>query len=283
MYLFICHSSTMMSSVKANGPSVRKPSEDNQREREAIPLRSKTTMRAQTSGNAMSARVTRAAAPQEATKADEERSARSVAVQSRTAHVETDIITGPSGGLEDNVMVETFRNGHRVSLSLTAALELFWEAEFAWLKPLDWYRWSIHGRTGNGTMFKDAKRGPRVMAYHLMRRGQRGLTLDDLHELDKRSEFIGPEAFHTRMARFNTAVFGKMLPEHRPFEYTEVFNGNDQPISAYRLKPGHEVLLVVGLVPGGSYQPEDIDWTMFQKPPCKLERTSIRRPSAVES
>lgn len=162
--------------------------------------------------------------------------------------------------------VECFHNGRRATLSLEEACQLFWQVEFAWLLPLDWYRYNLGGRQRKGSLYKDVSRSARVLAYYLMRRGHRGLTLEDIRILDKRSEFIGREAFHARMARLNTGLFDDLPSEVRPFDHTEVFHGNLEPIPAYRLKPDREVLLVVEAAPNSDIVSDEIDWAIFQTP-----------------
>jgi hypothetical protein len=202
-----------------------------------------------------------------------------------------------------NVRLECFHNGRREMLPLEEALRLFWEVDFAWLLVTDFYRFRVGGRAGQGYMYRAVHRAPRVMVLHLMRRGGRALSLHDLNTLDKRSEFIGSEAFYARMARFNTSLFGDDMPaKFRPFEFTDALEDGSRPVPAYRLNPDRNVLLVVGPMGGdhpgpaspGSDQPpvagpwgmqggpkpdgfvrtpgDDVDWGLFESPPAKARR-----------
>lgn len=214
---------------------------------------------------------------------------------------------------KNSVILECFYNGHRRLLPFDDALRLFWQVDFAWLTPTDFYRYSLNGRAGHGYVLRAIKRAPRVMAYHLMRRGNRGLTLDDLRGLDDRSPFIGTDAFYARMARLNSGLFHHHLPaEMRPFEFTEVFNGNLKPIPAYRLNPDRSILLIKGIAgdsPGGfladaggpqrgravagggegpaitrpSPSPEtSVDWSLFESQPSTRNRQRDRARTLAE-
>ena len=160
-----------------------------------------------------------------------------------------------------------FKNGRRIIIPLEQAYKLFWKSEFSWLWPMDWYRFKIDQFEGQSYVTKKAGRAARVLGYFLHRRGYRALSVDRFCELDCKSKFIGRDAFYARMAKFNR-LFGKMPTKLRPFEFFEVIPDDHRPQPGYRLKPGREIFMIHSLEPDSGFSGEDIDWTIFQRPPC---------------
>jgi len=58
--------------------------------------------------------------------------------------------------------IELFHNGRRIIRTFEEAHELFWKAQFAWLLPLDWYRYAIGAYRSTAYVYRAAQPAPRI-------------------------------------------------------------------------------------------------------------------------
>jgi len=172
---------------------------------------------------------------------------------------------------KDNGTLDCHYNGQRRTLAMEEAYRLFWACDYAWLLPLDWYRWDVGGRVGADYVFKAVFPSARMFGLLMHTRGTRTLTIAALDKLAEKN--LRNETFNARAARFNK-LFRDLPPELRPFSHYEeqLINGKTMP--AYRMNPERNWLVVVGAGDGSN---EAVDWAAFLEPPS--EQLAKRRPA----
>jgi len=185
----------------------------------------------------------------------------------------------PGTTTRENIPIECYHNGSRILRALPEAHALFWEVEFGWLLPLDWYRYDVKGHSRDLCVYEVVPRSSRLMAFFLHTRGRRALTLGDLRMLDAKSRHIGRNVFFCRMARLNSTLYRELPEELRPFDFIDTPRRGLVPEPGYRLNPHRSALLIQGVDPGSEFGDDDVDWALFQEPPVGLSKEGKRPKS----
>ena len=159
---------------------------------------------------------------------------------------------------------------------------LFWVVDYAWLLPLDFYRYEIDGYHDELYVYLERVGGlARDFGFYLHTRTDRYLTLMDLRNLEQNS-VLSTDVLHRRAADFNK-IF-KALPDKRedlrPFKNDKAIHRTGKPQS-YRMNPYRNYLVVKGIDPKVKLDPEDqIDWPKFEKKP-KLDKKKREELAAL--
>jgi hypothetical protein len=157
----------------------------------------------------------------------------------------------------------SYLNGHRAWRPFEETRLLFHKCVYAWLLPLDLYRWNIAGYTGSAVVCDKVQRPNRRFGLRLHARGTRSLTKDALETIE-RVEYMKKNTFHARAARFS-AIFGDMPEELRPFFYYDFEDDRGFSHPAYRMHSGRDYILVLG--PADETPEDEVDWEYFLTPP----------------
>lgn len=165
-----------------------------------------------------------------------------------------------------NLSIECYTNGRHVFLPFEEALQQVRQTEFAWLLPLDWYRYHVGKYAGEEFVYRVVPKSSRLVAYHLHRRGYLALTIDDLRELDEDVTYLERAAFHARIAKL-ARLFNALPLELRPWEYVDFLDPNNTYIPAYRMNPERTYIMVIGVAPDCKVKNEEVDWMLFMTPP----------------
>lgn len=165
---------------------------------------------------------------------------------------------------DDNRQVDCYLNKGRRRIPLDEAHRLFWKYPYAWLLPVDWYRWNVERHSGAEFVCEKVKPAARSFGLHVHTRGMRALTVVDLENIE--SGRIDIRTFQGRAARFNK-IFGDLPSNLRPFFYYEIDSPRQLRASAYRMHPNRPWIVVVGLKDGSGLQGEHPDWSLFLEPP----------------
>ena len=160
-----------------------------------------------------------------------------------------------------------FENGRRLLLDCSEAYRRFWASEFAWLRPLKWYRFDVNEYSGRVYVHNVLRSAEEFMAHHLHRRGRRPLTRDTLQELDPRVTYMTTNMFEARAAKMNTGLFPDLPKELRPFVFTEEVQDKGWLQPAYCLSPKRSVFMICGVAPDNGDTDDDVNWFLFQHPP----------------
>jgi hypothetical protein len=177
------------------------------------------------------------------------------------------------GYREDEPLLLAYHNGWRILLPIIEMWRLFWACNYAWLLPLDWYRWSVNGYEGSEYVCLRVTSLPRRFGLVMHKRGSRFLTLSDWEKIEKAVGLVSDDVFHQLAARF-CRVFVADRPEElvlpkplRPFFHFrfDEAGGSSQP--AYRMHPERTWLLLVGVAPGQGVTADDVNWGLFRSPP----------------
>jgi hypothetical protein len=158
-------------------------------------------------------------------------------------------------------------NGQKKTLNLEEAYVLFWILPFAWLLPVDWFRY--HKITAY--MRDVAKKSTKIFLMHLLNRGYLALTINDDCMRDKHGDPLSPNAFAAKAARLRK-IFGD---EEVPFIYEDALQDNKGTVQAYRMSPGQTWIVVMSVEKNSEYTDADIDWTIFQTPPDPKTRERV--------
>lgn len=164
---------------------------------------------------------------------------------------------------KQNIVLDCIVNGSRRALPFEEARRLFWSCHYAWLQPLDYYRWNVEGHSGAEYVHLKVRPAARRLGILIHSRSTRAVTLSDLEALEGNDTTLSSQTFQQRAARFN-GLFGNLPAHLRPFFYYEldVLGAPRQP--AYLMHPGRDYILVLGAVNGDN---EVVDWTAFLEPP----------------
>lgn len=168
---------------------------------------------------------------------------------------------------EIKVNLECRKNGERIVHPFYEAYRQFWDCNYSWLVPSDWYRWQVDGHSGATYVYPVVKRAAMRLGF-LVHTRKEPLTIDELEAIDKAKRELTVDAFVARAYRFNL-LFGDLPKELRPFQYLDVLNKMGIARPAYRMNPQRTCFVVLGGAPGNSRT--DIDWSLFCQPPdpCK--------------
>jgi len=165
------------------------------------------------------------------------------------------------------IPLKCYVDGGRRILSVAKAYIQFWIVQFAWLRPIDWYRCSIQGHRFGDYIDRFVQARPCFMLKLLHRRGRLALTAKDVVALDPKTTYLSDANLHSRAARFNNTLYAGLPEQLRPFEHCEVYERDNRLVSAYRLKPGVSIMMIVGVDPRSGLSNDAVDWTIFLTPP----------------
>ena len=161
-------------------------------------------------------------------------------------------------GQHKNIPTRCYVKGYLKTLTLEEAYVLFWQASLAWLRPINWFR-SKHIR---GYIRDLMTKSTKVFLYNLVTRKYLPLTINSESMLDSHDFAPSRNSFHARAHRARE-LFGDDVP----FVYDDDFDDEKRLLPAYRMKPGQNWLIVVGVDPGTEFKDPDVDWTIFLNPP----------------
>ncbi|MEK6675014.1 MAG: hypothetical protein AABZ47_05090 [Planctomycetota bacterium] len=166
----------------------------------------------------------------------------------------------------------SFTNGRLGTRSFEEARELFHRCVYAWLLPLDTYRWSIDGHVGTTVVSAEVPRASRRFGLLLHTRATKKLTMRALEKIEGISA-MSNEVFHARAARFN-ALFGKLPVELRPFRFYEFDDHNGCHEPTYQMRPNRPYIIVVG--PADDTPADEVDWQYFLTSPEGIDRQLLK-------
>jgi hypothetical protein len=160
---------------------------------------------------------------------------------------------------------ECYVQGKKRMLPVEEARRQVWECQFAWIIPLDFYRYDIEG-------YKDHLRVSRTIpaccllwGYHVHKRFDY-LTLASLQMLDPDHEDLTRPNFNALASRFGQ-LFRDLPTDLRPIECDKMIGRDHRITLGYRFKPELTRIMIVGVELGGSYTNDDVDWDLFLSPP----------------
>ncbi len=162
---------------------------------------------------------------------------------------------------DNNVEIDCYYCGRRQRLPLLEAIKLFHTSSYAWLLPLDYYRWAIGDRAGDTYVYEHVSKSARSFGRRIHTHRMRALSLRGLEALEDAE--IDARTFHKRASRFNS-IFDGLPADLRPFVYDEIETIDDVRIPAYRMRQSRTWLVVVGAADG---QDDRVEWAMFLDPP----------------
>ena len=173
---------------------------------------------------------------------------------------------------QSEILLECYKNGKEDIFPAIEAHKRFWSYNYGWLCPLDLYRFSIEGYSGQNQIYKIV--GKKALRFSFLIHTREGpLIIDDAEKPLNNGEELEINTFISWASKFNRIFrkpyIAKVLPtELRPFHYLEVPNGVGfitRP--AYKMHPGRTSFIIVGVDPTSKYSNTDVDWTIFQTPP----------------
>jgi hypothetical protein len=171
---------------------------------------------------------------------------------------------------QGNVPLKCFVNGYARTVNLSEAHRFFWKARLGWLRPLEWIRVD-HGknaRQGNGADLMQDRVAR--FAWKLLTRGSLALRVDDDCLGDEHGNLPGRGTVAAWACRF-----ANMFKSARVLEHVRVADEFGIRELAYRLKPGIDWLLVVGVDSKSPIPDTAVDWTVFLTPPCGQEHAQL--------
>ena len=165
---------------------------------------------------------------------------------------------------QDGIPLKCFMNGYPRTMLLSDARQLFWKVRIAWLRPLDWMRVG-HGsraRQGNGTAFMQDRVA--CFAYKLLTRGSLAIRVDD----DCLADEHGDSPRRGTVAAW-ACRFGSIFKDFTALESVRTTDDRGIRELAYRMKPGVEWLLIVGVDHKSVVPDLAVDWRIFLTRPSE--------------
>lgn len=167
-----------------------------------------------------------------------------------------------------HIPILCYVNGRQSTLTLEEAYTLFWIVPFAWLLPLDWFRSGLR----QGYMRKLVHKAVKVFAYNLFTRSFLPLRIDSECMLDEHGYSPSRNCFQSRACKLAKIFEGKS-----PYAFDDCIRISGKLQPAYRMIPGQEWLIVVGVKPESEFTDHDIDWTVFQTHPNQQGKSATSR------
>jgi len=161
---------------------------------------------------------------------------------------------------DNTTLLDCYDTGRRIRLPFDDAHRLFWDRQYAWLVPTDFYRWSIDGHAGQNNV-RVILPCARSFGLHLHTRSTKCFTLSALCALE--DTFLDPRNFNKRAARFGE-LFGDLPRSLRPFYYYKFVPPDGLPQPAYCMHPGRTWFVIMGAI--GAQSDDGVDWAQFEDP-----------------
>lgn len=161
--------------------------------------------------------------------------------------------------------LECYVQGKKRMLSIEEAHRQVCESQFAWIIPLDFYRYNIEGYEDMLRVSRTIPACSLLWGYHVHKRLDY-LTLESLQMLDPDHEDLSRSNFNALASRFGQ-LFRNLPMELRPIECDKTLVRNQRIAVGYRFKPEFTRILIVGVELGGGYTDDEVDWDLFLSPP----------------
>jgi len=151
-------------------------------------------------------------------------------------------------------------NGKEQVLSLPEAIDRAREAGFVWVIPTDYIRMSRGDDEKTGHVATLAGKPARRFLFVLLQRASGILKINDACLRDAHDEQPKSNLFQSWAYKAARVFLGE-----RPYEYTTILDPSHGEVPAYRLKPGFEYLVVVGVDGGSGVDRPPVDWGLFEQ------------------
>ena len=187
---------------------------------------------------------------------------------------------------QQSPLLKCFVNGKCETLSIEDAHRQLWRANYGWLRPLNWYRWSVEGYRSSEYLLRKTTPQPIWFSLNVHLR-QEPLSIDDCERMvneisQERALYTGQKRKQTELdgnnfvawvARFHKVFYStdksKSLPKELwPLYFEPAFIGQHRrQRPAYRIRPGMIYMVIDGIHPDFDDTIVPLEWNRFLEPP----------------
>ncbi len=167
------------------------------------------------------------------------------------------------------IPIVCFDNGRRTILPFEEVYRLFWLVTLGWVLLSDFVRTGFGKQARQGSISKVVYGSAIRFVFNLLTHGRLVLAREDICLLDEHDDPPSPQLFPVWAYRF-----GKLFNGSRPCEHVSFTDPRGHRHCGYRMKPGQTWLVVVEVDPDSRFGNEDVDWTIFETPPDRLENSA---------